>query len=172
MATRFFAVLALAAAAAALGLTLVAAVPGARRRVAAALDGRLPLAAGVAGIATLGSLYYSEVAGLIPCELCWYQRICMYPLAVVLGVAAVRHDLSARFQALPLAVIGALIAAYHTVLQTFPGLAVTACDPDAPCTAAPFREFGFVSLPFMALCGFALVAVLLAFPLPPRGVPR
>ncbi|MDP8932068.1 MAG: disulfide bond formation protein B [Actinomycetota bacterium] len=115
----------------------------------------------VAATATLGSLYYSEVAGLIPCELCWYQRIAMYPLAVVLGVAALRGDLRARAYALPLSIAGLVLAAYHYWLQLKPGRGPSVCSADVPCSAMLVREFGFVSIPFMAACGFAAITALL-----------
>ncbi len=73
-------------------------------------DNRLYLAWVVALVATMGSLYFSEVRHFVPCVLCWFQRICMYPLVIVLGVAAFRADLAGRVYALPLAVIGWLVA--------------------------------------------------------------
>ncbi|HEX2047961.1 MAG TPA: disulfide bond formation protein B [Acidimicrobiales bacterium] len=82
----------------------------------------LELALGVALVATLGSLYLSEVANFVPCRLCWYQRIAMYPLVPVLAVAVRRHDYGARFYALPLAAIGGGIAAYHVLVERYPSL--------------------------------------------------
>src|SRR6266540_2558895 len=89
------------------------------------------LAFAVAAVATLGSLYYSEVANFVPCRLCWYQRIAMYPLVPMLGLAAARGDLSVRRYALVLAAIGAPISAWHILVERFPNLESGACDPDA-----------------------------------------
>ena len=74
----------------------------------------------VALTATLGSLYYSEVAHFLPCKLCWYQRIGIYPLAVVLLIAALRRDRAVRFSAIPVAAISAAISTYHYQLERFP----------------------------------------------------
>jgi disulfide bond formation protein DsbB len=155
-----------AALAVAAGLALAA-----RRWPAAARLGRalrdeaapqaLTLAWLVALVATAGSLFLSEVAHFVPCVLCWYQRIAMYPLAIVLGVAAWRHDAGVRAYALPLAVVGLLIAAYHTLLERFPSLDSGACDPAMPCTMTWIWELGYITIPVMAATAFALVAVLL-----------
>lgn len=119
----------------------------------------------VAATSTGGSLYYSEIAGYIPCELCWWQRIAMYPLVIVLLVAAVRGDRAIRPYVIPVAAGGFLIAAYHYAIQTFPSLQGTVCAVDAPCTARWVEVYGFISIPFMAMCGFALIgAIMVAIP--------
>jgi disulfide bond formation protein DsbB len=124
----------------------------------------LPLAWAVALTATLGSLYYSEVANFTPCKLCWYQRIAMYPLAIVLGIAALKRDLGVRLYVLPVVAVGAVMSTYHYLLQRFPSIESGAsCDPTAPCTATWVWEFHFISIPFMALSGFALIGSLLAW---------
>jgi disulfide bond formation protein DsbB len=115
----------------------------------------------VASLATLGSLYFSEIAHFEPCRLCWYQRIAMYPLVLILGIAAVRRDPGVRRYAAPIAVIGALIATYHYALEWFPSLDSGACSATTPCTIVWFREFGFVSLPYLALSAFLLIVALL-----------
>lgn len=117
----------------------------------------------IALTATAGSLYFSDVAGLEPCTLCWYQRIAMYPLALILGIAAWRQDWGIRRYAAPLAAIGAVIAAYHVVLQRVPSLPSTGCSVTAPCSAIDLERFGFVTIPVMALVAFAaILTVLLA----------
>ena len=116
----------------------------------------------VAGVATLGSLYLSEAAHLIPCTDCWYQRIAMYPIGVILGIAAYRRDALVRVYVAPLAIVGGIIAIYHYLIQWFPQLETTSCSTAGPCTAAYFRVFGFVSIPYMALSAFALILMLLA----------
>lgn len=116
----------------------------------------------VALTATLGSLYYSEVANFTPCKLCWYQRIAMYPMSIILGIAAFTRDVRIRRYSLPIVSIGAAISAYHYLLHRFPSLESGAsCDPVAPCTVTWVWEFHFISIPFMALSGFAAIAVLL-----------
>ena len=119
------------------------------------------LAFGVAAIATLGSLYLSEIAHLTPCKLCWFQRIFMYPLVVVLGVAAWRRDASVRLTTMLLAWIGAAIAVYHYMIQRYPSLGGGSCDASAPCSAAYIWQWDFVSIPFMAASAFCLILVLM-----------
>lgn len=116
------------------------------------------LAGGVALFATLGSLYLSESAGLIPCKLCWYQRIAMYPLAVILPLAAFRKDAMARTYVAVLATIGAGIAAYHRLIQAYPTLDTGACTAVGPSCSAPLiKMYGFVTIPYMALSAFLLI---------------
>lgn len=116
----------------------------------------------VAAVATAGSLYYSEVVGFEPCRLCWYQRIAMYPLTVVLGIAAVVRDVGVRRYVVPVAGLGLAVSAYHVLIQRIPSLASSAsCSAEAPCTAAYVSEFGFVTIPVMAGAGFLAVILLL-----------
>jgi disulfide bond formation protein DsbB len=119
------------------------------------------LAFGVAAIATLGSLYLSEIAHLTPCKLCWFQRIFMYPLVIVLGVAAWRRDASVRLTTMLLAWIGAAIAVYHYAIQRYPSLGGGSCDASAPCSAAYIWQWDFVSIPYMAASAFGLILVLM-----------
>ncbi|HET7720823.1 MAG TPA: disulfide bond formation protein B [Acidimicrobiales bacterium] len=121
----------------------------------------LQLALGVALVATLGSLYLSEVANFPPCRLCWYQRIAMYPLVPILAVAIWRRDAGVRFYALPLALVGGLISTYHVVLERYPSLESGVCEVANPCTLIWVRRFGYLTIPTMALSAFALIAVLL-----------
>jgi disulfide bond formation protein DsbB len=125
---------------------------------------RLWLAWVVAATCMLGSLYFSEVANYLPCTLCWYQRIAMYPLAVILLVAAVRRDEGVRWYALPLAAIGAVIALYHYLLERFPDLDAGVCNATIPCEFVWFERFGFITIPFMALVGFVFVIAALTLP--------
>lgn len=120
------------------------------------------LAGAVAAFATIGSLYLSESVGLIPCKLCWYQRIAMYPLAVILPIAAFRKDVMARLSVVVLATIGAGIAAYHRLLEAFPSLDSGSCSAVGPSCSAPLiKEFGFVTIPYMALSAFLLIIALM-----------
>ncbi|MCB2223081.1 MAG: disulfide bond formation protein B [Actinobacteria bacterium] len=111
-------------------------------------------------VAMAGSLTYSEVAHYAPCEFCWYQRIAMYPLALTLGIAAVRRDRGHWRYSLPVVAIGAALSTYHYLMQQFPDLSAGSCSAATPCTAAWVWEFGFVSIPLMALACFAAIAAL------------
>lgn len=138
--------------------------PMARLRVAALEVLRpqvLQLVLVVALVATLGSLYLSEVAHFQPCKLCWYQRIAMYPIALLLGVAVVRRDPGVRPYALALALVGLPISVYHYLVERFPGLEATGCDPANPCSIVWVWRFHYISIPLMAASAFALIAALL-----------
>lgn len=158
------------------GLRLWAAVSGRGRARARELQAwiaptALPLAWAVAVVATAGSLYYSEVVGFVPCTLCWYQRIAMYPMALLLGIATVRHDAGIRRYLVPLALAGATISVYHYQLQRFPSQASFSCTESAPCALTYVWQFHYISIPFMALSAFALIVALLALA-PPRDEER
>jgi disulfide bond formation protein DsbB len=115
-------------------------------------------------VTTFGSLYYSEHFGFVPCHLCWYQRIAMYPLVVVLGVGWFRRDAKVWITALPFVVIGAPISLYHWLVERVPSLAETSsCSVDAPCSTPYFEKLGFVTLAWMCLSSFLLVGTLLAW---------
>lgn len=115
----------------------------------------------VALVATLGSLYLSEVAHFEPCRLCWYQRIAMYPLALILGIAATRRDQGIRVYAASMASIGAAISVYHYLIQRMPSLDSGSCSSGVPCTAAYVERFGFMTIPYMAASAFLLVLAML-----------
>ena len=124
-------------------------------------DAALWLAWLIAAVAMAGSLYFSESAGFVPCRWCWFQRVAMYPLAVILLVAAVRRDRSVRWYVVPVAAVGACISAYHYAIEWRPSLEVGSCAAFGPsCADVYFRRFGFVTLSFMALCGFISIIVL------------
>lgn len=143
------------------GIAIWVAILLVRRRVPDWLrdDIALPLAAGIALTSTLGSLWMSEVSGFIPCVLCWYQRIAMYPLSIIAGVAAWRRDVTAWLTILPIAAIGGAISIYHIAIERLPQLAGP-CDPDAPCAVLWVEEFGFITLPTMALTAFIAISLL------------
>ena len=132
----------------------------------------LGLAFVVAVLATAGSLYFSEVAHFEPCLLCWYQRIAMYPLVLILGLGTLRRDRAVAVYAGVLAAIGMTISAYHLALEWFPALSTGACDPSAPCTLVWFRVFGFISLPTLAFIAFALILTVLALGRPAATIDR
>jgi disulfide bond formation protein DsbB len=126
------------------------------------------LAGGVAVLATLGSLWFSEGANFPPCTWCWYQRIAMYPLAVLLPLAAARRDAGARLYGLVIAGLGLAASAYHNYIETFPERSHGGCDPANPCTIRWVEGLGFWTIPRMAAVCFALIiaALLLDRPEP------
>jgi len=171
--STFFALLSLLCAAGTVATVVVALL--ARRGVALAASVKravepnaLWFAWIVAAVTTGGSLYYSLGAHFEPCELCWYQRICVYPLSVVLLIAALRNDYGVWRYTLPVAVIGIMIAAYHSQLQAFPSQE-TFCSRTNPCTVRYVWQFGFVSLPLMDLAALLFIATMLVFA---RGAER
>ena len=141
---------------------------GAARLGSSISDSGVWLAWVVATGATLGSLYFSEVANFNPCRFCWFQRIAMYPLVVILLVGALRKDSNVRWYAAPLAIIGAVISGWHSLIEWRPSLDNGECEFQGPsCTFVWFREFGF-SLANMALIGFLTILILLLVRFPAR----
>jgi len=177
--TLFLALLALAAATGTLVLWIAVAVSAisrgdgpARHLLDAVGRQALALAALVAVTATAGSLWLSEGAGFPPCKLCWYQRIAMYPLAVVLTIAAVRRDDRARLSGIVLALGGAAVSVWHVLIEHYPSLSSSStCDPTNPCSIRWVEEFGFLTIPTMALIGFLTITTLLLLPHPPDDDP-
>lgn len=138
------------------------AAPGRYRELRRAVAGNgMALAGGVAVLATLGSLWFSEGAHFPPCEFCWYQRIAMYPLAVLLPLAAWRRDAGARLHGIVIAAAGLGFSAYHNYIETFPERSHGGCDPVVPCTVRWVEGLGFWTIPRMAAVCFALVIALL-----------
>jgi len=116
----------------------------------------------VATVTTLGSLYYSEIANFVPCRLCWYQRICMYPLAVILLVGLLLRDRRVRWYAAPFVIVGAPLSLYHWLVERVDFFAKSSsCSAEAPCTVPWFQELGYVTLAFMAMSAFLLIGTLL-----------
>ncbi len=146
-------------------LLVVARILAGRVRLAADLGARVvaartPLTLVVAGGSMLGSLYFSEVENYIPCRLCWFQRVAMYPIAAVALIALIRRDSSARVYMVPMAVIGAGISTYHYLIEWGVLADSESCGLFGPaCADIWFREFGFVTLAFMALAAFVATIV-------------
>lgn len=114
-------------------------------------------------IATVGSLFFSEVLHFIPCDLCWYQRIFMYPLPILLGIAAYKQDFNVITYILPLPIIGSVISIYHYCIQQFPSFAAARpCKNGVPCSGDYLNYFGgLVTIPFLALIASLLIIVSL-----------
>lgn len=122
----------------------------------------LLLAFGVVFFATVSSLFFSSVAGFVPCALCWWQRIFLYPQVILLGLALWKKDSGVVLYGIVLSIIGGVIAIYHTYLQ-FGGSPILPCSANvaASCAQRYFLEFGYVTIPTMALTSFTLIALLL-----------
>jgi disulfide bond formation protein DsbB len=115
----------------------------------------------VALVATLGSLYFSEVLLYEPCKLCWYQRILMYPLVIILTVSILRKDNSQYHYILPFSIIGLFVSSYHYLLQKTDlfksvsiGCGVVACDSDY------INWLGFITIPLLAWTAFLLITII------------
>jgi disulfide bond formation protein DsbB len=149
-------------------LVVLAAGAGARgplRRLRTALWGyELWAAFVVAAIATGGSLFFSEIAHFVPCELCWFQRICMYPLSIVTLLAAARGDYRVARYLLPLPVVGAGVSVYHLLVENGVVEQAKACLASAPggCATKWINEFGWMTIPTLALTAFVLLTGFLA----------
>ncbi|PZD97492.1 disulfide bond formation protein B [Paenibacillus sambharensis] len=115
----------------------------------------------VSVLATVGSLYLSEVMQFMPCSLCWFQRIFMYPLTILLGIASAKNSPLIIPYVIPLVVIGAAFSLYHTIIQKLPrNLDIAACGP-VPCRGDYLDWFGFITIPMLALTAFLMILVAL-----------
>jgi disulfide bond formation protein DsbB len=147
-------------------LLRVAGVPGPFESVQRLVWGyELWLAFAVAGGGAAASLYYSEVANFVPCELCWYQRVFLFPLALLTLLLALANDHRAARYLLPLAGLGGAVAGYHLLVENGVVRLAQACLVSAPggCATKWIDEFGFVTIPTLALIAFALVFAFLLF---------
>lgn len=117
----------------------------------------IALACAIASTGALGSLYLSEIVHLAPCNLCWYQRIAMYPLAPILGIGALRMDSGVWRYALPLSLGGMVVSAYHVMIQWRPDLDLGTCAIGVPCSGRYVAVFGFVSIPTLAGAAFLTI---------------
>jgi len=119
----------------------------------------------IALVATAGSLFFSEVMQLPPCVLCWYQRIAMYPLVIIIGVGIISRD-GGRMKsyALPVCLVGLAISIYHNLL--YYGIlpeSIAPCTEGISCTSRQIEWFGFITIPLLALAAFVGLAICLLF---------
>lgn len=111
-------------------------------------------------VATLGSLYFSEIRHFTPCTLCWYQRILMYPLVIIIAVGIMRKDKKLYQYVLPMSTLGALIAFYNVLLQNkFLPEAIAPCSLGASCLTKYTGYFGFITIPVMSLAAFIVITI-------------
>lgn len=115
----------------------------------------------ISASAMMGSLTLSEVLGFAPCQLCWYQRISMYPVAVISFIALITNDKIKKY-VLTLSVIGMLVSIYHVLLQMFPTI-LECNDETAKCSAVQFAQFGYITIPVMSLTAFLLIVLVSLF---------
>ncbi len=115
-------------------------------------------------VAMVGSLFFSEVMNLPPCVLCWYQRIAMYPLVLIIAVGIGLRDVRVKFYALPIALIGLVVSVYHNLLYygVIPE-SITPCTQGISCTSRQIEWLGFITIPMLALTSFIIVSVCLIF---------
>jgi disulfide bond formation protein DsbB len=120
----------------------------------------------VALAAMLGSLFYSEIAMLEPCELCWFQRILMYPQTLLLGIALLQKKDDVRAYIIPMCVIGLLLSLYHYSLQVRAMFnpAISCPATGVSCTAGVSFAFGYISIPLMAATAFLFILVSMMLP--------
>ncbi len=111
-------------------------------------------------IAMGGSLFFSEVMDFIPCTLCWYQRILMYPLVIFLGIAFYHQEKTIYKYILPISIIGMATSSYHYALQKIPSMHEFAtCTSGVPCSGQYINWLGFITIPFLALIAFTIITI-------------
>ena len=116
----------------------------------------------IACVSTLGSLFFSEIMGYQPCVLCWYQRICMYPLVLILPAALFPFDRNVVRYAAPLALLGLLTSAFHLLLVAgYIPESIKPCVQGVPCSEVQVEWFGFVTIPLLSALSFLLITALL-----------
>jgi disulfide bond formation protein DsbB len=112
-------------------------------------------------VAMIGSLYFSEIMKYPPCTYCWYQRILMYPLVLILGIAAVHKDYKQSLYVMPLALLGIGMSGYHFLTQKIPDLSKAAASCGIiPCTTEYINWLGFITIPFLAFIAFTIIFIL------------
>jgi disulfide bond formation protein DsbB len=115
-------------------------------------------------IATLGSLYFSEIVGYIPCKFCWFQRILMYPLVIILGVGYYKGELGIKHYGLPFSIIGMFVSAIHYLHQKTDIFdQVVKCTDGVPCSGEYINWLNFITIPFLAFTAFTIITVLLFY---------
>ena len=120
----------------------------------------------LATVATLGALFFGEVMKLPPCSLCWYQRIVMFPLVVILPFALFPLDRNVVRAVVPLVGIGSLLAFFNVlVVEGIVPERVAPCRQGVPCSETVIEWFGFVTIPLLSLMAFATIGFLLTFAL-------
>jgi disulfide bond formation protein DsbB len=125
-------------------------------------------------ISIAGTIFSLSLSGIFEwpiCHLCWYQRICLYPLVIILGIACLRGDNRIAIYTLPLSLIGFIFSLYQYLEQMIPGFApINVCGQGPSCSDVHMQLLGFITLPFIGMIGFVAVSVLLVFALRNKAV--
>ncbi|WP_078549333.1 disulfide oxidoreductase [Litchfieldia alkalitelluris] len=128
--------------------------------VAKKLEAYQFIAFAAALIATLGSLYFSEILLFIPCELCWYQRIFMYPLVIITAISIIKKTHDTAIYTFVLSIIGGFISLYHYSIQKVPFLNENSPSCGlVPCNTDYINWLGFITIPFLALIAFIIISI-------------
>lgn len=120
----------------------------------------LMLQLGLAMGSILGSLFFSEIMKFPPCQLCWYQRICIYPMAFVILTGLFMKSKETSYYLLPLSLAGLVIATYHNLIYYKVIEVIVPCNESAPCTQQQLNWLGFVTIPLLSLVAFILLTGL------------
>ena len=115
----------------------------------------------IATVALIGTLYASEIKDFPICLLCWYQRVCIYPLFIILGIGAFKDDSAAAIYSLPLTTLGFLFALYQYLEQMIPGFSpIEVCSNGPRCNETHMQFLGFITFPFLSMIACMLIAIL------------
>lgn len=129
------------------------------------------LAWSIALLSAAGSLFFSEVMELPPCVLCWYQRIAMYPLVIIIGIGIITKDTFWRKYALPFAIGGLILAVYHNLIYYgFIPESLTPCTQGVSCSERQIEWFGFITIPLMGLAAFLFIVLTLILHRPEKKI--
>lgn len=112
---------------------------------------------------TFGSLYFSEVMKFPPCSLCWYQRICLYPIALITFTDILNQRFDDYWHEFVLAAAGAIIAFYHNLLYYGVIENIVPCSKDVSCTTRMIEWYGFITIPLLSLVGFIIILTIIGF---------
>lgn len=126
-------------------------------------EGSLAFGFLIATTATVGSLFFSEILKFPPCDLCWYQRIFMYPQVVLFGIALWKNDYGVKKYNLVLSLIGLTIALYHVMLQLYPTV-LPCTSQSVSCATKQVSYFGFITIPVMSAAAFLAIIILMWIP--------
>lgn len=112
-------------------------------------------------IATLGSLYFSEIKGFEPCKLCWFQRILMYPMAIILFISLISKNINVYLYTLVFSIFGVILSGIHNLILIFPSLIEKniSCGL-VPCSTDYISYFGFINIPLMSLVAFLIIFII------------
>ena len=117
----------------------------------------------IALVSMVASLYFSEVVGIVPCILCWLQRIAMYPLVAIIAVGIIRRDKVVSLYVLPLSIIGAIVAFYQNLLiWGVVSETLAPCSFGVSCVTQSFVVLNFITIPLLSLVSFLIITILMA----------